>query len=286
MLDFPHASFSIRRLAVLIEAGGCYCDPSQSATALPSVRGAHFHFACAPLSHQIATLGVRRGALALPCVCGVHFHHKCAPSHTKLLLWGCAVVRRCSCACVVLIFIIKVHLSHIKLLLLGCAGVRRCSRACVVLIFLGLRRGASVLSCVRGAHFQLPWLDLAALGCPWLLLGCSWLLLAAPGLLLAAPATPGCSWLLLAASGCSWLVLAAMNVNSGSKENNLFGVLRWDHQISHVDNPVRRQHRTSIHFEPFLVRLFIASSSVLVVAAVRHGGGRHGDFRFYAARRR
>jgi hypothetical protein len=50
-------------------------------------------------------------------------------------------------------------------------------------------------------------------------LGCSWLLLAAPG----------CSWLLLAASGCSWLLLAAIDVKSRSKENNLFGVLRWNH---------------------------------------------------------
>jgi hypothetical protein len=90
-----------------------------------------------------------------------------------------------------------------------------------------------VLRCVRGAHFQLPWLSLAVPGCPWLslaasglLLGCSWLLLADPGLLLAAPA---CSWLLLAASGCSWLFLAAVDVKSRSKENNLFGVLRWDH---------------------------------------------------------
>jgi hypothetical protein len=63
----------------------------------------------------------------------------------------------------------------------------------------------TVLGCVRGVHFQLPWLPLAAPGCPWLFLACSWLLLAAPA---CSWVIPGCSWLLLAASGCSWLFLA------------------------------------------------------------------------------
>jgi hypothetical protein len=73
---------------------------------------------------------------------------------------------------------------------------------------LGMPRYATVLPWVRGAHFQLPWLSLAAPGCSWLAApGCSGLLLAAPsGLLLAAL---GCSWLLLVATGCSWLLLAA-----------------------------------------------------------------------------
>jgi hypothetical protein len=49
-------------------------------------------------------------------------------------------------------------------------------------------------------------------------LGCSW-------------AAHGCSWLLLTAAGCSWLSLADVNVNSRSKENNLFGVSRLGHVL-------------------------------------------------------
>jgi hypothetical protein len=80
---------------------------------------------------------------------------------------------------------------------------------------------------MRGAHFQLPWLSPA--GCPWLSLAVPGLLLAALGCSWLLMAAPGCLWLLLAASGCSWLSLAVVNVNSRSKENNLFGVLRCDH---------------------------------------------------------
>jgi hypothetical protein len=118
---------------------------------------------------------------------------------------------RFSGACTVFIFIINVHHSRTELPLWIRHGVVRCSGACAVLIF-------SFPGC--------PWLPVAVPGCSWAAHGCSRLSLAAPGLLLAAPS---CSWLLLAACGCSWLLLAAINVNSKSKENNLCGVLRWDH---------------------------------------------------------
>jgi hypothetical protein len=77
---------------------------------------------------------------------------------------------------------------------------------------LGVRRCAAALPCAPRAHFQLPWLLVAAPGCFWLLLAVFWLL-------------SGCFWLLLAASVSLWLLLAASHVNSRSKENNLFGVL-------------------------------------------------------------
>jgi hypothetical protein len=140
---------------------------------------------------------------------------------------------------VVFIFIINVRRSRTELLLCVRDGVERCAWCsfhykCAPLLHriatLYPPRSIMVLRCVRGAHFQLHWLSLAVPGCSW----------AAPGLLLAAPgcswlllgcswAAHGCSWLLLAASGCSWWSLAGVNVNSRSKENNLFGVLRCDH---------------------------------------------------------
>jgi hypothetical protein len=142
-------------------------------------------------------------------VCGVHFHHKCAPllhrivaldpSRSSTVLW-CV---RC------------VYFHH------------KCAPLPHRIAALDPSRSSMVLRCVHGAHFQLPWLSLAA-----------------PGLLAAAP---GCSWLLLAASGCSWLSLAVVNVNSRSKENNLFGVLCWDHsnvifdaKMSHLSHLVLR----------------------------------------------
>jgi hypothetical protein len=93
-----------------------------------------------------------------------------------------------------------------------CAAVFPCLRGshfhheCAPLLHqiatLGAQQCAAALPCVRGAHFQLLWLLLAA---------------------------PGCLWLLLAASGCSWVPLTVIDVNGRSKENNLFGVWRWNH---------------------------------------------------------
>jgi hypothetical protein len=109
-------------------------------------------------------------------------------------------------------------------------------------------RSITVLRCVCGAYFQLPWLSLAAHVCPWLFLACSWLLLAAPGCSWAAP---GCSWLLLAASGCSWLSLAVVNVNSRSKENNLFGVSRLGHILVTYSIPFSQYRQYSIPFSQY-----------------------------------
>jgi hypothetical protein len=165
----------------LIDPGGAKWNPSRTASA-PCMRGAHFHHTRAPLSHQMATLGVRRR----------------------------------SRGCVVFIFIMNVHHSHTKLRLWGCVRVRRCSGACAVLIFSffgcpWLLLAAPSCSWLLLAAPGCSWLLLAAPGCPWLPLaaaGCSWLLLAAPGCCWLLLAPPGCSWLLLAAPGCSWLLLA------------------------------------------------------------------------------
>jgi hypothetical protein len=141
----------------------------------------------------------------LRCVRGAHFHHKCAPlPHRSATLDPSR--SRAVLPCVISVYMCAIPEPNCHF---GSAAERslRCSGACVVLIF-------SFPGCSR--------LPLAVPGCSWAAPG---LLLAAPGLLLAAP---GCSWLLLAAPGCSWLPLAAIDVNSRSKDNNLFGVLRWD----------------------------------------------------------
>jgi hypothetical protein len=168
-----------------------------------------------PLLWRIDTLEVRRGAAAVPCVRGRYFHNEIALAGNSNF-WGAprcegAPAARAGCS-----------LSSIRTWLVrGCAGVRRCSRACVVLIFRF--PGCPWLFLAAPGC---SWLLLAAPGCSWLLLaapGCSWLPLAASGsrwLLMAAPGrcwlllwlllvTPGCLWLLLDALGCSWLLLAA-----------------------------------------------------------------------------
>ena len=182
-------------------APNCYLG---SVTVWNAVRGAHFHHQCAPLLHRIATLDPRR----------------------------------CGTLCAVLIFIINVRHSRTKLLLCIRDGVERCARYS----FLSYMCATPAPNCYfvsPSEHYGAPVrvrcsfsASLAVPGCPWLsrvFLACSWLLLAAPG---CSWAVPGCSWLLLAASGCSWLSLAVVNVNSRSKENNLFGVLHWDHTSS------------------------------------------------------
>jgi hypothetical protein len=129
-------------------------------------------------------------------------------------------------ACAVLVFIINVPHSH-RIATLDPSrsrAVLRCVRGVHFhhkrapllhrIATLYPPRSIALLRCVWGAHFQLPWLSLAAPGCPLaapgLLLaapGCSWLLLAAPGCPWLLMAAPGCSWLPLAAPGCLWLLL-------------------------------------------------------------------------------
>jgi hypothetical protein len=120
------------------------------------------------------------------------------------------------------------------------------------IVTLGVRRCAAVLRCVCGAHCHhesAPLSPICHFGCASVCLsvpvgarcsfsasltvpGCSLMLLAAPGCSWLLLAASGCFWLLLAASGCSWLPLAAIVVNSRSKENNLFRVMRWNHFVA------------------------------------------------------
>jgi hypothetical protein len=62
----PQTALALGFVTVLIEPGGLDGDPPWSWSALPCVRGAHFHHTCAPLFNQMATLGVPRCASALP----------------------------------------------------------------------------------------------------------------------------------------------------------------------------------------------------------------------------
>jgi hypothetical protein len=142
---------------------------------------------------------------------------------------------RCSCACVVLTFIIHVRHSQTKLPLWECGGMRRRSRECVVVVIFIIN--------VHPSHTKCPLWGASGCGgapvCAWCLfsasLGCSWLLLAVPGCSWFLLAAPGCFWLLLAspgsgASGCLCVFMASLHAIDGdsrSHENKLFGVLRW-----------------------------------------------------------
>jgi hypothetical protein len=118
---------------------------------------------------------------------------------------------RRSRVCAVFTFIIIVrHSRHMATLrmpggvaALLCARGARCHHTCSPLphqiATLGVRQGVAALPCMCGAHFQLPWLLLAALGCS------------------------GCSRLLLAASDCSWLVCMQLMVTVDLKKTSCLG---------------------------------------------------------------
>jgi hypothetical protein len=139
------------------KARGSWAANAASGSALPCVRGVHFHHTCPPLPHQMATIGIPWNTPALPCLRSAHFQLMFAtPTPNGHLWWstpkypGAPVGAWCS---------FSTYTSITPTPNQHCGG----------------RPGWS-WPVLAGPGW--PWLVLAALGCHWLLLtapGCMWL---------------------------------------------------------------------------------------------------------------
>jgi hypothetical protein len=150
---------------VLIEGRWPGLRSAMGKTALPCVHGAHFRRTCAPLSHQIATLGVRRCAAVLRCVRSIVIM-MCIPPPPNCHFGSAAVSGGAPPVFAVFIFIMTLHHSHTKFATLGvrpvCGGGPVRARCQLLMVKLSPPAGskrARIIKLIRRDGWRAPPID-------------------------------------------------------------------------------------------------------------------------------